>query len=159
VSSRLERETPNSWKANQYDNPSTPRRTTSRRGGNLGTDRGAVDHLVVGSGRRHHLCVAKYLKERKPSVKAWASTLRVGVQEVQETGVFDKNEIYPYITEGIGEDSCEERTSPDRSLREGDDRDAGHHEGRHAREEGIFAGNSAGRHGRAVAACRSLQGR
>ena len=48
---------------------------------------------------------AKFLKERKPSVKTWGiDTYGSVFKKYKETGKFDKNEIYPYITEGIGED-------------------------------------------------------
>src|SRR5690554_717777 len=49
--------------------------------------------------------VARYLKEQKPEVEV------VGIDSVGsvykkyfETGEFDKNEVKPYMTEGIGED-------------------------------------------------------
>ena len=73
VSSRLERETPNSWKANQYDNPSNAQAHYEQTGHELWDQTGgAIDHLVVGVGTGGTICgVSKYLKERKPSVKAW----------------------------------------------------------------------------------------
>jgi cystathionine beta-synthase len=127
----------------------TRRRTMSQTGpGNLGADRRQVDHLVVGVGTGGTICgVAKYLKERKPSVKAWGiDTYGSVFKKYKETGVFDKNEIYPYITEGIGEDFLPQNV--DFSLidhfEKVTDRDAAIMTGRIAREEGIFAGNSAG---------------
>jgi cystathionine beta-synthase len=67
-------------------------------------------------------------------------------KKYKETGVFDKNEIYPYITEGIGEDFLPQNV--DFSLIDGfekvTDRDAAIMTRRISREEGIFAGNSAG---------------
>ncbi|MFO0612348.1 MAG: pyridoxal-phosphate dependent enzyme [Polyangiaceae bacterium] len=149
VSSRLERETPNSWKANQYDNLSNSAAHYEQTGPELWeqTD-GKVDHIVVGVGTGGTICgVAKYLKEKKPSVKAWGiDTYGSVFKKYKETGIFDKNEIYPYITEGIGEDFLPKNV--DFSLidhfEKVTDRDAAMMTGRIAREEGIFAGNSAG---------------
>lgn len=149
VSSRLERDTPNSWKANQYDNPSNAQAHYEQTGPEIWdqTD-GAVDHLVVGVGTGGTLSgTAKYLKEQKPSVKAWGiDTYGSVFKKYKETGVFDKNEIYPYITEGIGEDFLPQNV--DFSLvdhfEKVTDRDAAIMTSRIAREEGIFAGNSAG---------------
>src|SRR4051812_19187353 len=149
VSSRLERDTPNSWKANQYDNPSNAQAHYEQTGPELWEQTGGkIDHLVVGVGTGGTICgVAKYLKERRPSVKAWGiDTYGSVFKKYKETGIFDKNEIYPYITEGIGEDFLPQNV--DFSLidhfEKVTDRDAAIMTRRIAREEGIFAGNSAG---------------
>jgi cystathionine beta-synthase len=149
VSSRLERETPNSWKANQYDNPSNTQAHYEQTGPEIWeqTD-GAVDHLVVGVGTGGTICgVGLFLKEKKPSVKVWGiDTYGSVFKKYKETGVFDKNEIYPYITEGIGEDFLPRNVdfSIIDHFEKVTDRDAAIMTGRIAREEGIFAGNSAG---------------
>ena len=149
VSSRLERETPDAWKANQYDNLSNTAAHYEQTGPEIWEQTGGrIDHLVVGVGTGGTICgVAKYLKERKPSVKAWGiDTYGSVFKKYKETGVFDKNEIYPYITEGIGEDFLPQNV--DFSLIDGfekvTDRDAAIMTRRLPREEGIFAGNSAG---------------
>jgi cystathionine beta-synthase len=149
VSSRLARETPNAWKANQYDNLSNTAAHYEQTGPEIWdqTD-GRVDHLVVGVGTGGTICgVAKYLKERKPGVKAWGiDTYGSVFKKYKETGVFDKNEIYPYITEGIGEDFLPKNVDFDLidHFEKVTDRDAAIMTRRIAREEGIFAGNSAG---------------
>jgi cystathionine beta-synthase len=149
VSSRLERETPNSWKANQYDNPSNAQAHYEQTGPEVWdqTD-GRVDHLVVGVGTGGTVCgVGRFLKERKPSVKVWGiDTYGSVFKKYKETGIFDKNEIYPYITEGIGEDFLPKNVdfSIIDHFEKVTDRDAAIMTSRIAREEGIFAGNSAG---------------
>ena len=149
VSSRLERETPNAWKANQYDNPSNAQAHYEQTGPEIWEQTGgAVDHLVVGVGTGGTICgVGRYLKERKPSVKVWGiDTYGSVFKKYKETGVFDKNEIYPYITEGIGEDFLPQNVdfSVIDHFEKVTDRDAAIMTSRIAREEGIFAGNSAG---------------
>ena len=85
----------------------TPRRTTSRPAPEIWeqTD-GRVTHLVVGVGTGGTISgVGRYLKERNPAIKVWGiDTYGSVFKKYKETGIFDKNEIYPYITEGIGED-------------------------------------------------------
>ena len=107
VSSRLERETPNAWKANQYDNLSNSQAHYEQTGPEIWdqTD-GRITHLVCGVGTGGTICgTARFLKERNPKIKAWGiDTYGSVFKKYKETGIFDKNEIYPYITEGIGED-------------------------------------------------------
>jgi cystathionine beta-synthase len=149
VSSRLERDTPNSWKANQYDNLSNSQAHYEQTGPEIWEQtEGRIDHLVSGVGTGGTICgAAKYLKEKKPAIKAWGiDTYGSVFKKYKETGLFDKNEIYPYITEGIGEDFLPQNV--DFSLIDGfekvTDKDAAVMTRRIPREEGIFAGNSAG---------------
>jgi cystathionine beta-synthase len=149
VSSRLERELPNAWKANQYDNLSNTAAHYEQTGPEIWeqTD-GRVTHLVVGVGTGGTISGAgRYLKERNPSIKVWGiDTYGSVFKKYKETGVFDKNEIYPYITEGIGEDFLPKNVDFDviDHFEKVTDKDAAIMTRRIAREEGIFAGNSAG---------------
>ena len=149
VSSRLESEIPSSWKANQYDNLSNTAAHYEQTGPEIWeqTD-GRVTHLVVGVGTGGTISgVGRYLKERNPKIKVWGiDTYGSVFKKYKETGVFDKNEIYPYITEGIGEDFLPKNVDFDviDHFEKVTDRDAAVMTRRIACEEGIFAGNSAG---------------
>jgi cystathionine beta-synthase len=149
VSSRLVKEVPNSWKANQYDNPSNSKAHYQQTGPEIWEQtEGAVTQLVVGVGTGGTISgTARYLKERNPNIKAWGiDTYGSVFKKYKETGIFDKHEIYPYITEGIGEDFLPENVdfSVIDHFEKVTDKDAAIMTRRIAREEGIFAGNSAG---------------
>lgn len=149
VSKRLGEETPNSWYVNQYDNPSNAIAHYEQTGPEIWEQtEGKVTHFVVGVGTGGTISgVAKYLKEKNPNVKCWGvDTYGSVFKKYHETGIFDENEIYSYITEGIGEDILPKNV--DFSLIDGftkvTDKDAAVFTRRLALEEGIFVGNSAG---------------
>jgi len=149
VSKRLAEETPNSWYVNQYDNLSNTAAHYEQTAPEIWeqTD-GKITHFVVGVGTGGTISgVAKYLKERNPNIKIWGiDTYGSVFKKYHETGIFDENEIYSYITEGIGEDILPKNV--DFSLIDGftkvTDKDAAVYTRRLALEEGIFVGNSAG---------------
>ena len=149
VSSRLEREVPNSWKPNQYDNLSNSLAHYEQTGPEIWkqTD-GKITHLVVGVGTGGTISgTGKYLKEQNPDIKIWGiDTYGSVFKKYKETGILDKNEIYPYITEGIGEDFLPKNVDFDiiDRFEKVTDKDAALMTREIARKEGIFAGNSAG---------------
>ncbi len=149
VSSRLVNETPNSWKANQYDNPSNARAHYESTGPEIWDQtEGRVDHLIVGVGTGGTLCgTGRYLKEKKPGVQILGiDTYGSVFKKYKETGIFDKNEIYPYVTEGIGEDFLPENVdfSVIDHFEKVTDRDAAIWTREIVRQEGIWVGYSAG---------------
>jgi cystathionine beta-synthase len=149
VSSRLEREVPNSWKPNQYDNLSNSKAHYEQTGPEIWKQtEGKVTHLVVGVGTGGSISgTGKYLKEQNPNIKVWGiDTYGSVFKKYKETGIFDKNEIYPYITEGIGEDFLPQNVNFDviDLFEKVTDKDAALMTRDIARKEGIFAGNSAG---------------
>jgi cystathionine beta-synthase len=149
VSKRLGQETPNSWYVNQYDNPSNAATHYEQTGPEIWeqTD-GKITHFIVGVGTGGTISgTSKYLKEKNPNIKVWGiDTYGSVFKKYHETGIFDQNEIYPYITEGIGEDILPENV--DFSLIDGftkvTDKDGAVYTRKLAKEEGIFCGNSAG---------------
>ena len=149
VSKRLAEETPNAWYVNQYDNPSNAIAHYEQTGPEIWEQtEGKITHFVVGVGTGGTISgVAKYLKEKNPAVKCWGiDTYGSVFKKYHETGIFDENEIYSYITEGIGEDILPKNV--DFSLIDGftkvTDKDAAVFTRKLALEEGIFVGNSAG---------------
>jgi len=149
VSSRLVRETKNGWKANQYDNLSNSQAHYETTGPEIWEQtEGKIDHLVVGVGTGGTICgTGRYLKEKKPSVKCWGiDTYGSIFKKYKEEGLFDKQEIYPYVTEGIGEDFLPQNVdfSVIDHFEKVTDRDAAIYTREIVRQEGIFAGNSAG---------------
>jgi len=149
VSKRLSLETPNSWYVNQYDNASNSIAHYEQTGPEIWdqTD-GKITHFVVGVGTGGTISgVGKYLKEKNPNIKIWGvDTYGSVFKKYHETGIFDENEIYPYITEGIGEDILPKNV--DFNIIDGftkvTDKDGAVYTRKLAKEEGIFVGNSAG---------------
>ena len=107
VAARLARETENCYYPNQYDNKSNLIAHYESTGPEIWEQtEGRITHYVAGMGTGGTISgVGKYLKERNPEIKV------IGIDSVGsvykkyfETGIFDKKEIKPYMTEGIGED-------------------------------------------------------
>ncbi len=149
VSKRLGAETPNSWYVNQYDNPSNALAHYEQTAPEIWEQtNGKITHFVVGVGTGGTISgIGKYLKEKNPDIKIWGiDTYGSVFKKYHETGIFDENEIYPYITEGIGEDILPKNV--DFSIIDGftkvTDKDAAVYTRKIAKEEGIFVGNSAG---------------
>ncbi|MEO0527774.1 MAG: pyridoxal-phosphate dependent enzyme [Bacteroidota bacterium] len=146
---RLSKEIPNSWYVNQYDNPSNCKAHYLSTGPEIWEQTaGKVTHFVVGVGTGGTISgVGSFLKEKNPNVKVWGiDTYGSVFKKYHETGIFDENEIYPYITEGIGEDILPKNVNF--GIIDGftkvTDKDAAIFTQRLAKEEGMFLGNSAG---------------
>ena len=146
---RISDETENSWYVNQYNNLSNREAHYLSTGPEIWKQtKGKITHFVVGVGTGGTISgVAKYLKEKNSDIKIWGiDTFGSVFKKYHETGVFDKSEIYPYLTEGIGEDIIPDNV--DFSLidhfEKVNDEDAAIYSRRLAKEEGIFAGYSCG---------------
>ncbi len=149
VSSRLVNEIPNSWKANQYDNLSNMQAHYEQTGPEIWDQtEGKITHLVVGAGTGGTITgTGKFLKEKNPKIKVWAiDTYGSALKKFHETGILDNNEIYPYVTEGIGEDFIPKNYnfSVIDHFEKVTDKDAALKTREICRKEGIWVGNSAG---------------
>ena len=149
VSKKLSKETENSWYVNQYDNLSNRMTHYESTGPEIWeqTD-GKVTHFVVGVGTGGTISgVGKFLKEKNPNVKIWGVDAYGSVlKKYHETGIFDKTEIYPYVTEGIGEDMIPKNIDFDiiDGFTKVTDKDAAVFCRELLKQEGMFLGNSAG---------------
>ena len=149
VAKRLSREIPNSFYVNQYDNLDNRRSHYETTGPEIWeqTD-GKITHFVAGAGTGGTITgVAMYLKEKNPAIQVWAiDTYGSTLKAFHDTGKIDENEIYPYITEGIGEDIIPKNY--DFSLidhfEKVSDKDAALMAREITRKEGIFVGYSSG---------------
>jgi len=149
TSKRIAAETPNSWYVNQYDNPSNAKAHYETTGPEIWEQtQGKITHFVVGVGTGGTISgVGKFLKEKNPKIKIWGiDTYGSVFKKYHETGVFDPAEVYPYTTEGIGEDILPENVdfSVIDQFEKVTDKDAALFTRKLAKLEGIFAGNSCG---------------
>jgi cystathionine beta-synthase len=107
VSRRLGQQIPNSWYVNQYDNLANRAAHYESTGPEIWEQtEGKITHFVAGAGTGGTITgTAQFLKEKNAAIKVWAiDTYGSTLKAFHETGKIDPAEIYPYITEGIGED-------------------------------------------------------
>lgn len=161
VSKRLAEEVPNSWYVNQYDNLANRLAHYESTGPELWEQTsGKVTHVVVASGTGGTITgIGQYLKEKNPAVKMWAiDSYGSLLAKWHRTGEIDMGEVYPYISEGFGEDFVPANFERDviDTFEKVTDKDGAVMARRIAKEEGIFVGYSAGS---AVAGLRQLKDR
>ncbi|CAN0318271.1 unnamed protein product, partial [Chrysoparadoxa australica] len=107
VAKKLNQDIPNSIYPNQYDNLSNTAAHYETTGPEIWDDtEGKVTHYVAGMGTGGTISGAsKFLKEKNKDVKTiGVDTYGSVFKKYKETGKFDEKEVYPYLTEGIGED-------------------------------------------------------
>lgn len=149
VARRLAKEIPNSFYVNQYDNLANRDAHYEQTAPEIWdqTD-GKITHLVVATGTGGTITgIGQFLKEKNPAIQVWAvDSYGSLLKKYHETGELDMSEVYPYITEGIGEDFVPQNYDMrviDR-FEKVTDKDGAIMARRIAKEEGIFVGYSAG---------------
>jgi len=149
VSKRLATEVPNSWYVNQYDNLANRQAHYEQTGPEIWEQtEGKVTHLVVATGTGGTIVgTGKYLKEKNPNIKIWAiDSYGSLLKKYFETGELDQKEVYPYISEGFGEDFVPQNYDMQYidEFTKVTDKDGAVMARRIAKEEGMFCGYSAG---------------
>lgn len=149
VAKRLNKEIPNSIHMNQYDNLSNRQAHYETTGPEIWKQtEGKVTHYVttIGTGGTV-MGVAMYLKEKNPAIKVYGIDVYGSLlKKYHDTGELDMNEVYPYMTEGIGEDFVPQNYDMKYidHIEQVTDKEGAVMARRLAREEGIFCGYSAG---------------
>lgn len=149
VSKRLATEIPNSWYVNQYDNLANRLAHYEQTGPELWEQtEGKITHLVVAAGTGGTIVgTGKYLKEKNPDIKVWAiDSYGSLLKKYFDTGEIDEKEVYPYISEGFGEDFVPANYGMEYidHFEKVTDKDGAVMARRISKEEGIFVGYSAG---------------
>ncbi len=149
IARKLNNEIPNSIYPNQYDNLSNAKAHYETTGPEIWKQtEGRITHYVATVGTGGSMCgTARFLKEQNPSiVSVGIDTYGSVFKKYKETGIFDENEIYPYMTEGFGEDILPKNVDFDviDLFIKVTDKDGAIMARKLSREEGLFVGWSSG---------------
>lgn len=149
VSARLAKEIPGAVHLNQYDNPANAQAHYETTGPELWDQtEGRITHYIASAGTGGTISgAARYLKEQNPDIKViGVDTFGSVYHKYFFTREFDEAEIYPYLTEGAGEDILAGNMDFDiiDDFVRSTDRENMVMTRRLAKEEGLFVGQSCG---------------
>ncbi|MCF3109088.1 pyridoxal-phosphate dependent enzyme [Niabella sp. CC-SYL272] len=149
VAARLAKETPNAYHMNQYDNLANRLAHYETTGPEIWKQtEGKITHLVCTAGTGGTITgTAQYLKEQNPNIKVWAVDAYGSLlTKYFHTGEVDMNEVYPYFSEGFGEDFVPKNYDMRviDAFTQVTDKDGAIMARKLAKEEGLFCGYSAG---------------
>ncbi len=149
IAKKLNKEIPNSFYPNQYDNPSNAKAHYLSTGPEIWEQtEGKITHYVATVGTGGSMCgTSRFLKEKnKNIVSVGIDTYGSVFKKYKETGEFDEKEIYPYLTEGFGEDILPKNVDFDAidTFIKVTDKDGAVMARKLSREEGLFVGWSSG---------------
>ncbi|MBO9618563.1 MAG: pyridoxal-phosphate dependent enzyme [Niabella sp.] len=149
VAARLAKEVPDSYHMNQYDNLANRLAHYETTGPEIWKQtEGKITHLVCTAGTGGTITgTAKYLKEQNPDIKVWAVDAYGSLlTKYFNTGAIDMGQVYPYFSEGFGEDFVPKNydMSVIDAFTQVTDKDGAVMARKLAKEEGLFCGYSAG---------------
>ncbi|MGB1048973.1 MAG: pyridoxal-phosphate dependent enzyme [Rhodothermales bacterium] len=149
VSARLAKKIPGAVHLNQYDNPANAQAHYETTGPELWDQtEGRITHYIASAGTGGTISgAARYLKEQNPDIKViGVDTFGSVYHKYFFTREFDEAEIYPYLTEGAGEDILAGNMDFDiiDDFVRSTDRENMVMTRRLAKEEGLFVGQSCG---------------
>lgn len=149
IASKLNKEIPNSFYPNQYDNASNAQAHFETTGPEIWEQTsGKITHYVATVGTGGSMSgTSKFLKSQNAAITSVGiDTYGSVFKKYKETGEFDRNEIYPYLTEGFGEDILPKNVNFDviDSFIKVTDKDGAIMARRLSKEEGLFVGWSSG---------------
>ncbi|NOT75856.1 MAG: pyridoxal-phosphate dependent enzyme [Cyclobacteriaceae bacterium] len=149
IAKKLNKDIPNSYYPNQYDNLSNTAAHFETTGPEIWKQSGGkITHYVATVGTGGSMCgTAQYLKQQNSKLKTvGVDTYGSVFKKYKETGIFDRNEIYPYLTEGFGEDILPKNVNFEMIdlFIKVTDKDGAIMARRLSKEEGLFVGWSSG---------------